>query len=193
MELTQDEVLQILALIEKSNFDYMQLQVGELKLTVSKGNYVAAPSSGATQQTENAAKAPAKAGAAKPKEKTPAAKPKAAAKIDGGVQITAPMVGTFYAAPEPGAKPFVTLGSEIDEETTVGLIEVMKVFNAVQSRVRGKIVDVRVQNGQFVEYGATLFIVRPNTTAPKKRSTLRQAQGGSSTEARSKSSRNRTQ
>ena len=71
------------------------------------------------------------------------------------------MVGTFYAAPEPGAKPFVELGGEIDEETTVGLIEVMKVFNAVQSRVRGKVVEVLVQNGQFVEVGQPLFVVEP--------------------------------
>jgi acetyl-CoA carboxylase biotin carboxyl carrier protein len=179
VELTQDEVLQILALIEKSNFDYMQLQVGELKLTVSKGNYVGAPSSNPVQQTETAVKPRAALKGAKPKEKNSAPKPKAAAKIDGGVEITAPMVGTFYAAPEPGAKPFVGLGSQIDEETTVGLIEVMKVFNAVQSRVRGKIVDVRVRNGQFVEYGETLFIVKPKSGSPKRKSALRQPQSRS--------------
>jgi acetyl-CoA carboxylase biotin carboxyl carrier protein len=176
MDLTQDEVLKILDLIEKSNFDYMQLQVGDLKLTVSKGNYVGAP---AAQQTEMPDKPQPKVKEAKPKEKTPVPKPKEAAKIEGGVSIAAPMVGTFYIAPEPGAPPFVELGSEIDEETTVGLIEIMKVFNAVQSRVRGVIVDVRVQNGEFVERGQTLFVVKAGDAAPKKKSTLRQAQGGS--------------
>lgn len=180
MELTQEEVLKILDLIEKSNFDYMQLQVGELKLTVSKGNYV--PGSNAEVQPKSAttAKPQAKTKQARPKEKT-APKPKAAAKVDGGLEIPAPMVGTFYAAPEPGAAPFVRLGSTIDEETTVGLIEVMKVFNAVQSRVRGTIADVCVQNGEFVEYGQTLFVVKPNNSGGKKKSsTHRQAQGGSS-------------
>jgi acetyl-CoA carboxylase biotin carboxyl carrier protein len=168
MELTQDEVLKILDLIEKSNFDYMQLQVGELKLTVSKGNYV--PGAAATpQQTETAAKSKPEVKEPRPKEKIPAPKAKKAQKIEGGLPIIAPMVGTFYAAPEPGAPPFVKLGTKIDEETTVGLIEIMKVFNAVQSRVNGVIVDVCVQNSQFVEYGQTLFVVRPDAAPAKKK------------------------
>jgi acetyl-CoA carboxylase biotin carboxyl carrier protein len=173
MDLTQDEVLKILDLIEKSNFDYMQLQVGDLKLTVSKGNYVAGSSSAPAEKSQPQIKKEP------PKEKAPARKTKSGATAIDGAKIAAPMVGTFYAAPEPGAKPFVALGAKIDEETTVGLIEVMKVFNAVQSRVRGVIAEVCVQNGEFVEYGQTLFVVKPGGAAPKKKSTLRQAQGGS--------------
>ena len=160
MDLTQDEVLEILSIIEKSNFDYMQLQVGELKLTVSKGGYIgSAPAAEPAEQPAKTKAAP-QAQPAPPKADAPPVKPRAKASANGR-EIAAPMVGTFYAAPEPGAKPFVELGAEIDEETTVGLIEVMKVFNAVQSRVRGKIAEVLVQNGQFVEYGQTLFIVEP--------------------------------
>jgi acetyl-CoA carboxylase biotin carboxyl carrier protein len=173
MDLTQDEVLKILDLIEKSNFDYMQLQVGDLKLTVSKGNYVAGSSSAPAEKSQPQIKKEP------PKEKARARKTKPGATAIDGAKIAAPMVGTFYAAPEPGAKPFVALGAKIDEETTVGLIEVMKVFNAVQSRVRGVIAEVCVQNGEFVEYGQTLFVVKPGGAAPKKKSTLRQAQGGS--------------
>lgn len=160
MDLTQDEVLKILSIIEKSNFDYMQLQVGELKLTVSKGGYIGStPAAEAPKEQPKAQPAPqAKPAAAKPETPPPAPRAKATA---SGHEITAPMVGTFYAAPEPGAKPFVEVGGEIDEEATVGLIEVMKVFNAVQSRVRGKIVEVLVQNGQFVEVGQPLFVVAP--------------------------------
>ena len=172
MELTEDEVLKILNIIEKSNFDYMQLQVGELKLTVSKGNHTAGPAPAAAQ-AETAAKPETQAKKAEPKKESQAPRPKpAAAKIDGH-EITAPMVGTFYAAPEPGAPPFVALGSEIDEETTVGLIEVMKVFNAVQSHVRGTIVDVRVENGQFIEVGQTLFVVKPGESKAQRRSSPR--------------------
>lgn len=179
MDLTQEEVLKILDLIEKSNFDYMQLQVGELKLTVSKGNYVAGSSGAPAEKSRAAAKSQPQIKEEPPKEKAPARKTKPGATAVDGAKIAAPMVGTFYAAPEPGAKPFVALGAKIDEETTVGLIEVMKVFNAVQSRVRGVIAEVCVQNGEFVEYGQTLFIVKPAGAAPKKKSTLRQAQGGS--------------
>ncbi|OGQ83272.1 MAG: acetyl-CoA carboxylase, biotin carboxyl carrier protein [Deltaproteobacteria bacterium RIFCSPLOWO2_12_FULL_60_19] len=171
MELTQEEVLQILQLIEKSDFDFMQLQVGELKLTVSKGNYVpgvaAAPAVASDPQP--VAKPVTELKTAKPKAEPAAAKPKQPATADG-VVIVAPMVGTFYTTPEPGAPPFVDLGAKVDEETTVGLIEVMKVFNAVQSRARGVIAEVCVQNGQFVEYGQTLFIVRPDGGSAAKRS-----------------------
>jgi len=158
MDLTQEEVLKILSIIEKSNFDYMQLQVGELKLTVSKGGFIGSAPAVEPAKEQSKPQAAPQAQQAAPKA-APPAKPRE--KAAGGHEITAPMVGTFYAAPEPGAKPFVELGAEIDEETTVGLIEVMKVFNAVQSRVRGKVVEVLVQNGQFIEYGQPLFVVEP--------------------------------
>ncbi len=80
---------------------------------------------------------------------------------EGMLSITAPLLGTFYIAPEPGAPPFVKVGQQITEDTTVGLIEVMKVFNSVRSTVKGTIVDLVVQNGQFVEFGQTLFVVKP--------------------------------
>jgi biotin carboxyl carrier protein len=70
-------------------------------------------------------------------------------------------LGTFYVAPEPGAPPFVQVGQQITEDTTVGLIEVMKVFNSVRATVKGTIVELVVQNGQFVEFGQVLFIVKP--------------------------------
>ncbi|HKA31699.1 MAG TPA: acetyl-CoA carboxylase biotin carboxyl carrier protein [Candidatus Binatia bacterium] len=160
MDLTQEEVLKILSIIEKSNFDYMQLQVGELKLTVSKGGFIAGSPAAASAKEQPKPQPAPQAPPAVSKAAPAPAKPRVKASADGR-EIAAPMVGTFYAAPEPGAKPFVELGAEIDEETTVGLIEVMKVFNAVQSRVRGKIVEVLVQNGQFVEYGQPLFVVEP--------------------------------
>src|ERR1051326_7025779 len=158
MDLTQEEGRKSVSIIEKSNVDYMQLQVGELKLTVSKGGFIGnAPAAEPAKEQPKPLPAP-QAQPAAPKA-APPAKPRE--KAANGQEITAPMVGTFYAAPEPGAKPFVELGAEIDEETTVGLIEVMKVFNAVQSRVRGKIVEVLGQNGQFVEVGQPLFVVPP--------------------------------
>jgi acetyl-CoA carboxylase biotin carboxyl carrier protein len=83
------------------------------------------------------------------------------ARPEGMLPITAPLLGTFYVAPEPGAPPFVKVGQQITEDTTVGLIEVMKVFNSVRAAVSGTIVEVVAQNGQFVEFGQTLFIVKP--------------------------------
>jgi acetyl-CoA carboxylase biotin carboxyl carrier protein len=166
MELTEEDVLHILKLIDESHFDYFQLEVGELKITVSKGDPIPvtnAPQASATPAVAApAVSAPAPKPAAAPA--ASAAAPQAARPVsvpDGMLPITAPLLGTFYVAPEPGAPPFVKVGQAITEDTTVGLIEVMKVFNSVRATVKGTIVDVVVQNGQFVEFGQTLFIVRP--------------------------------
>ena len=157
MELSEDDVLHILKLIDESKFDYFQLEVGELKITVSKGEPI--PLAGSAPQP--AAVIPAPAPAAKPAvmpapaaaATAPAAKP--AAIPEGMLPITAPLLGTFYVAPEPGAPPFVKVGQQITEDTTVGLIEVMKVFSSVRATVNGTIVEVVAQNGQFVEFGQT--------------------------------------
>ncbi len=165
--MTEDEVLQILDLVEKSNFDYLDLEIGDLKLTVSKSGVPAVPATVSVTQAAPAAApaapaapAPAAAEPAPAAESAPAAQPVTVK--EGTVAIPAPMVGTFYATPEPGAPPFVKLGDHVDAETTVGLVEVMKVFNAVSSGTAGTIDEVCVESGQFVEHGQTLFLVRPD-------------------------------
>ena len=167
--MTEDEVLQILDLVEKSNFDYLDLEIGDLKLTVSKSGVPAAPATVSVTQAAPAAApaaeapaapAPVAAAPAPAAESAPASQPVTVK--EGTVAIPAPMVGTFYATPEPGAAPFVKLGDRVDAETTVGLVEVMKVFNAVSSGTAGTIDEVCVESGQFVEHGQTLFLVRPD-------------------------------
>jgi acetyl-CoA carboxylase biotin carboxyl carrier protein len=93
------------------------------------------------------------------------AKPQAAAPeadADAGlVPVKSPMVGTFYAASSPDAKAFVSVGSTVDEETDVCVIEAMKVFNNIKAECRGTIAKILVNNGQTVEFGQTLFLVKP--------------------------------
>ena len=79
----------------------------------------------------------------------------------GLVPIKAEMVGTFYASPKPGEKPFVTVGSDVDPDTEVCLIEAMKNFFAVKAGVSGSIARVLVQDGQTVQFDQPLFLVRP--------------------------------
>lgn len=79
-----------------------------------------------------------------------------------GVQITAPMVGTFYGAPSPGAEPFVTVGKTVSSEQVVCIIEAMKLMNEIESEVSGKVIEVLVQDGQPVEYGQPLMIIDPS-------------------------------
>ena len=161
MELSEDDVLHILKLIDESKFDYFQLEVGELKITVSKGDPIPLAGAAAQPAAANSAPAPAPAAPAKPIAAPAAPAAKTAAIPEGMAAITAPLLGTFYIAPEPGAPPFVKVGQQITEDTTVGLIEVMKVFNSVRATVKGTIVELVAQNGQFVEFGQPLYIVKP--------------------------------
>ena len=162
MELSEDDVLHILKLIDESKFDYFQLEVGELKITVSKGDPIPLGNSAQPVAT-GAAPAAAPAAAAKPVTAPAAATaaPKAATIPPGHLAITAPLLGTFYVAPEPGAPPFIQVGQQVTEDTTCGLIEVMKVFNSVRAGVKGTVVEVVAPNGGFVEFGQPLFIVKP--------------------------------
>lgn len=158
MELTEDDVLEILKLFEQSKFDFLQLEQGERKITVSKGGYV--HSAGDVAPVGRVA-APAAALAAAPQ--APAAKSPAAPAVDPGlVPVPAPMVGKFYAAPSPSDPAYVEEGQEVAAGATVGLIEVMKVFTSIKTDIAGVVERILVSNGQFVEFGQALFLVRPS-------------------------------
>ena len=79
-----------------------------------------------------------------------------------GTEIPCPMVGTFYRAPSPDAAPFVEVGDRIGKETVVCIIEAMKVMNEIKAEVEGEILEILVQNGEPVEFGQPLFLVRPS-------------------------------
>ena len=76
------------------------------------------------------------------------------------IEITAPMVGTFYSATEPGAEPFVKVGSKIDADSIICILEAMKLFTEVEADVSGEIVEILAKDGDLVEYGQPLFSVK---------------------------------
>ena len=76
-------------------------------------------------------------------------------------KITSPMVGTFYQAPSPDSEPYVKVGSSVNENTVVCIVEAMKLFNEIEAEVEGEIVQVLVKDGELVEYGQPLFLVKP--------------------------------
>ena len=163
MELTEDDVLEILKLFEQSKFDFLHLQQGERKITVSKAGYVptgtgASPAPGQLTPGAKPELPPAMSGSP----------PKADAVVidEGLVAVTAPMVGKFYAAPSPSDPPYVQQGARVAAGATVGLIEVMKVFTSVKTETQGVIEKILVSNGQFVEFGQALFLIRPDGPAP---------------------------
>lgn len=163
MSITQDDVRQILALVETSAFDELKLEVGDFKLAVSKKGPIA------TAAADSAAAAPLPvpdppteaAPVAAPQSPPPA--PREAAEA-GLIEITSPIVGIFYVASEPGAAPFVEDGSEVSPDDTVGVVEVMKVFNSVQAGVTGTIAKRLVDDNTFVEFGQPLYLVRPKSS-----------------------------
>ena len=175
--LTDDEVRQVSQLIEaldRSTLDFLQLDAGGVKVTISKGgaampaqsfqplafaHAAPVPQSVAPQAMAPAIPAPAPAATAKPKEQ------ERARPDDGSVEVTAPLMGRFYSRPEPGSPPFVTVGSQVEADTAVGLIEVMKLFNTVEAGVRGTITEVCIPDGEFIEFGTALFRVRPSDSS----------------------------
>jgi len=80
---------------------------------------------------------------------------------DGVTLIKAPMLGTFYRSPKPGASPFVEVGQRVNEDDVVCIIEVMKLFNTVKAGVRGQITKILAGNGQMVEFQQPLFLIKP--------------------------------
>lgn len=172
--LGDEEVRQIALLVETlehSTFDFLQMELGDLKVTIGKGNAppgkgaaAAAPSASVVPQA--AAVAPGSPAPAVAEPKSPAIpEAKASPGQDGTVAVVTPMIGRFYAKPEPGAAPFVSVGTEVKPDSTVALVEVMKVFTAVCAGVQGVVTEICVQDGQLVEYGQVLFRVRLAATA----------------------------
>jgi acetyl-CoA carboxylase biotin carboxyl carrier protein len=159
MELSQDDVIRILKLIDESPMGRVSLQIGDLKIEVDKGTGGSARAPRAPQ--------PASASAAvepKPAQQQPAQQPPAesvAAIEPGLVPIKAPLLGIFYRRPQPGAPAYVEEGSLVEENSTVALIEVMKLFNPVKAGVRGRIARICAENNALVEYEQVLFLVKP--------------------------------
>lgn len=180
--LNDDEVRQIALLVEtldRSTFDYLQVDVGNLKVTIGKGNAPQSLAMGAAPggaEPGVPADSPQRPAAAPPAGIPAAAvaavataQPQAHAVTDAAqddtVTIVAPLMGRFYAKPEPGAAPFVSVGTEVNADSTVGLIEVMKVFTAVRAGVSGIVTEICAQDTEFIEYGHILFRVRLAPTA----------------------------
>jgi acetyl-CoA carboxylase biotin carboxyl carrier protein len=91
----------------------------------------------------------------------PAAPVAAAPAVDANLhKITSPMVGTFYSSPSPTSPVFVNVGDKVNAKTVVCIVEAMKLMNEIEAEVKGEIVEILVENGQLVEYGQPLFLVK---------------------------------
>jgi acetyl-CoA carboxylase biotin carboxyl carrier protein len=159
------QLTQLIESLDRSAFDFLQLQIGDLKVTIGKGDPAALAAPAPTPPAAPIAVAPTAAaaaiGTATPSPVATSQPVRAAGADEGAVDITSPLLGVFYAQAEPGAPPFVAVGSEVCEDTTVALVEVMKTFNAVPAGRRGTITEICAPNAQMVEFGQVLFRLRP--------------------------------
>jgi acetyl-CoA carboxylase biotin carboxyl carrier protein len=145
MSLTAADVAEIMRLVEQSGFDELNLEINGTKISLRRG--APAPMATAVQAAAPLAKA----------ERVTAPPGRA----DPDVQdLPAPLLGTFYRAPKPGAAAFVEVGAQVTEDSIVGIIEVMKLMNTVRAAVRGTVTEIIAADGALVEFGATLMRVR---------------------------------
>ncbi len=166
-DLSHQEVEQILRLIDQSTYDQVSIELGDLKIRISRTGKdmpqtgePAPPASGAAKHAEEtsataAAPQPAKT-ATQPLEKPAAGSRSADSRLH---IVTAPMVGVFYAASSPEATPFAQPGSRVSASDTVCLLEVMKLFQSVPAGIEGTIKEVLVESGTLVEFGTELFVI----------------------------------
>lgn len=167
------DLLQIVDLIKTSaQFNEFHLKVGDIELDIRRGEPAARPAPAAAALPV-AATAPA---APIPTSATPAAPPPPAVVAEphrsvalaypaGSVLVKSPMVGTFYRAPEPGAKPFTEVGARVTAESLVGIVEVMKLMNSIPAGQAGVVTHVLVEDGEPVQYGQVLVVIEPGSAA----------------------------
>ncbi len=174
MDLNEDDVIQIIRYLEESDFNELRLQIGDLRIAVNRSGSLSPlpevdqpmtppappPAYSPPQEPPQPVEEPAPA----PVSNVPETQPDAGADVDQEqlISITSPMLGTFYKAPKPGEPPFVEVGTVVDEDTTVCIIEVMKLFSTIKAEKRGRISRVCVDDGQLVEYRQTLFMLDPD-------------------------------
>jgi len=151
------EIRQLIQLVQKTGIGELEVSSGGRTVRIS-----ASPATVATGAPPVSAESRAAASAANAESATGVPQPAASAsRQSNSLAITSPMVGTFYRAPAPDADPYVEVGDMVQVGQTVCIVEAMKLMNEIESEVRGRIIQILVENAQPVEFGQTLFLVDP--------------------------------
>lgn len=167
MSLTGRDIAEIAKLLDASHFASLDLQMGEFRLRIRRdgagGGWAKDGADGrASLPLDDETTETAEPGV----EPAPATPPTASASAidevvgEGEVDVEAPLLGNFYAAPRPGEPPFVEIGDHINEDSVVGIIEVMKLMNSVRAGVAGTVVAILAENGKPVEEGQPIVRVK---------------------------------
>jgi acetyl-CoA carboxylase biotin carboxyl carrier protein len=157
-------VADILALLDSLPYDSLDLRTDRFRLTLRR------TPGGWTEESElltEAADVTPKAGGPFGEGETgPAGGPAAAADADGLDAVVAPLPGTFYRSPRPGAPPFVSEGDAVSADTVVAIIETMKLMNSVPAGTSGRVARILLENGEFAPLGTTLLLIEPDSPTP---------------------------
>lgn len=152
------KIKKLIELLEESNLNEMEIREGEESIRLSRGAQQAVHHAPALMQTVPAPDTHQSAAVRYAgQDDSDSAQ---ASDIPGGHQVTSPMVGTYYAAPEPDAPPFVAVGSKVEAGDTLCVIEAMKIFNQIESDTSGTVVHIQKGSGEAVEYGELLFVIQ---------------------------------
>ncbi|MFC4302647.1 acetyl-CoA carboxylase biotin carboxyl carrier protein [Cohnella boryungensis] len=153
------EIKELIKLVDQTTVHELEIENEGMRLSIRKPGRtevvnVQTPSFSTTYlpQAQPAVPAP----------EAPAAPAKAPAADTSNLhRIVSPMVGTFYRSPSPEAPAFVNIGDKVSDKTVVCILEAMKLMNPLEAEIKGEIVDILVENGQLVEFGQPLFLVKP--------------------------------
>jgi acetyl-CoA carboxylase biotin carboxyl carrier protein len=170
MAFKMHEIRELIRLIDESTIEEFEIDNEGAKVVIKKASGRAAATTVQPAPAATPAPAPAVAAALTPAPAEPAPAPEVKAEAPAAQaddlndptlhKIVSPMVGTFYRAPAPDAEPYVKEGDTVNEKTIVCIVEAMKLMNEIEAECRGTIVKVLVENGQLVEYGQPLFLVK---------------------------------
>jgi acetyl-CoA carboxylase biotin carboxyl carrier protein len=155
------EIKDLIKLVDQTSIQELEIENEGMRLAIRKPARIeAAPAPQVAAIPAAAAPAPQIQAPTAPEPVQQAETQKAARDDSNLHKITSPMVGTFYRAPAPDAPPFVNIGDRVSEKTVVCILEAMKLMNPLEAEVTGEIVDILVENGQLVDFGQPLFLVK---------------------------------
>ncbi|MGE7879858.1 acetyl-CoA carboxylase biotin carboxyl carrier protein [Peribacillus muralis] len=157
------EIREIIKLVDQSNINEFVYENEGTKIKLKKTETVTViqPTASSDVVQGNAAVEVKPAAAAAPKAVEAAAPAAAVSERENLHKITSPMVGTFYQSPAPDSPAYVKAGDKVTADSIVCIVEAMKLFNEIEAEVSGEIVEVLIKEGQLVEYGQPLFLVKP--------------------------------
>jgi acetyl-CoA carboxylase biotin carboxyl carrier protein len=157
------QIQELIKMINKSNIGEVSIEEKGFKLTIKQKEEPVQQLIAAPMQAQPVATMAAPAAAAQPASVAASEKSSKAAEAPAGntVTIKSPMIGTFYRSPSPDKPSFINVGDEIDPGKVVCIIEAMKLFNEIESEVKGRIIKVLVEDASPVEYDQPLFLVEP--------------------------------